>query len=85
MPPRGSLLSFTVLQHMPDGLAERVLAEITRVAAPDAHLLLCEETDSALEAGDASAADLVHRGRSVDWHADRLRGFTLIETGPASD
>ena len=77
------VLSFTVLQHMPDRQAERVLAEITRVAAPDAHLLLCEETDSALEAGDASAADLGYtRGRSVDWYAARLQGFTLVETAP---
>jgi len=77
------VLSFTVLQHMPDGLAERVLAEIARVATPDAHVLLCEETDAALEAGDASAADLGYtRGRSVDWYASRLPGFTLVDTAP---
>lgn len=77
------VMTFTVLQHMPDALADRVLAEIRRVAAPDAHLLLCEETDAALEAGDASMADLGYtRGRSVGWYATRLAPFTLVTTAP---
>lgn len=77
------VMTFTVLQHMPDDRAGRVLAEIGRVAAPGAHLLLCEETDAALEAGDASAADLGYtRGRSVDWYATRLATFTLVDTAP---
>lgn len=77
------VMTFTVLQHMPDALADRVLAEMRRIAAPEAHLLLCEETDAALEAGDASMADLGYtRGRSVDWYAERLPGFTLVDTAP---
>lgn len=77
------VMTFTVLQHMPDALADRVLAEIRRVAAPDAHLLLCEETDAALEAGDAARADLGYtRGRSVEWYATRLAPYTLVATAP---
>ncbi len=77
------VMTFTVLQHMPDGLAQRVLAEMRRVATPDAHLLLCEETDATLEAGDASAADLGYtRGRSVQWYAARLAPFRLVDTAP---
>ena len=77
------VMTFTVLQHMPDPLAERVLAEIVRVAATDAHILLCEETDAALEAGVASVADLGYtRGRSVAWYAARLSPFTLVATAP---
>jgi SAM-dependent methyltransferase len=77
------VMTFTVLQHMPDPLAERVLTEIMRVAATDAHILLCEETDAALEAGQASVADLGYtRGRSVEWYATRLLPFTLVATAP---
>jgi SAM-dependent methyltransferase len=77
------VMTFTVLQHMPDALAERVLTEIARVATADAHVLLCEETDAALEAGEASVADLGYtRGRSVGWYATRLSPFTLAATAP---
>jgi ubiquinone/menaquinone biosynthesis C-methylase UbiE len=77
------VMAFTVLQHMADAHAEAVLAEIRRVATPRAHVLLVEETDITLEAGDASQADLGYtRGRPVSWYADRLPGFTLVETSP---
>ena len=63
------VLTFTVLQHMSDAHAEAVLAEIRRVLAPGGHLLLVEETDATLEAGDpARAESRLHaraRGRMV--------------------
>jgi SAM-dependent methyltransferase len=77
------VMTFTVLQHMADSLAERVLIEMRRVATTDGHVLLCEETDPTLEAGDASVADLGYtRGRSIEWYAVRLEPFTLVDTAP---
>ena len=77
------VLSFTVLQHMPDEEAEAVMREIVRLARPRAHVLLCEETDSSLEAGDSARADLGYtRGRSVQWYSRRLESFTLQTTSP---
>jgi SAM-dependent methyltransferase len=75
------VMAFTVLQHMPDAHAERVLSEIRRILKPGGHVLLCEETDATLEAGDAAQADLGYtKGRPVDWYAARMPGFTLIDT-----
>ena len=38
---------------MPDASARAVIGEIVRVLAPAGHLLVVEETDPRLEAGDA--------------------------------
>jgi SAM-dependent methyltransferase len=74
-------LTFTVLQHMPDASAERVIAEISRVVAPDGSILIVEETDPGLEAGDPAHADLGYtRGRAVEWYAERFRPLVLQET-----
>lgn len=72
-------LCFTVLQHMPDTRAAAVLGEIGRVLTPGGFLLLCEETDPALEAGDADDAELGYtRGRSWSWYAQRLAPRRMI-------
>ena len=64
---------------MADARAEATLAEIKRVAARDGHLLLVEETDPALEAGNAGRADVGYtRGRPVEWYAQCLAPFELI-------
>lgn len=77
------VLSFTVLQHMTDTAAETVLAEMRRMLAPGASVLLVEETDTSLEAGDPAHADLGYtRGRSPEWYADRLRPLRLDATSP---
>lgn len=77
------VLTFTVLQHMADAHAAAVLAEIRRVLAPGGHLLLVEETDGTLEAGDAARADLGYtRGRPVAWYAEQLQPSTLLATSP---
>ena len=75
------VMAFTVLQHMADAHAEAVLAQIRRIATPRAHVLLVEETDTTLEAGDPSQPDLGYtRGRAVSWYGDRLPDFTLVDT-----
>jgi SAM-dependent methyltransferase len=79
----GFVLTFTVLQHMPDAAAERVIGEILRLTAPGASLLLVEETDASLEAGDPDHADLGYtRGRTVAWYSERVAPFTLVATAP---
>jgi SAM-dependent methyltransferase len=76
-------LTFTVLQHMPDADAERVIAEIRRVVAPQGSIVIVEETDPALEAGDPAQADLGYtRGRPVAWYAARLLPLVLVDTRP---
>ena len=77
------VLIFTVLQHMPDAHAEAVLTEVRRVLAPGGHVLLVEETDVTLEAGDPAHADQGYtRGRAVGWYAARLRSSSLLRTSP---
>ena len=77
------VMSFTVLQHMPDERAEAVLGEILRVLAPGGHVLLVEETDPALEAGDPAHADLGYtRGRSWNWYEQRLPSLRLAVARP---
>ena len=77
------VLSFTVLQHMPDPRTEAVIREITRVLAPGGHVLAVEETDPSLEAGDVERADLGYtRGRPCEWYAARFAGLELLGTSP---
>jgi len=75
------VLTFTVLQHMPDSRADAVVAEIRRVLKPGGHWIVVEETDETLEAGDASASDLGYtRGRPVGWYAERFAPAVLLDT-----
>lgn len=77
------VLTFTVVQHMPDTRAEAVLAELHRVLAPGGHLLLVEETDTTLEAGDPARADLGYtRGRPASWYVERFSPASLVTTSP---
>jgi SAM-dependent methyltransferase len=77
------VLTFTVLQHMPDGAARAVIGEILRVLAPAGHLLIVEETDAALEAGDAARSDLGYtRGRSIEWYVEALKPLQLLASIP---
>lgn len=84
--PDGSaefVMTFTVLQHMPDPGAEAVIGELKRVLAPRGHVLVVEETDTALEAGDAAHAEAGYtRGRSWSWYEARLAPLRLIHMGP---
>ena len=76
-------LTFTVLQHMADDDAERVIAEIRRVVAPQGSILIVEETDPGHESGDPAHADLGYtHGRPVDWYVARLRPWALKATRP---
>ena len=72
---------FTVLQHVPEPDVLRVIDELRRIVRPEGWLLLCEETDASLEAGDRTAAHLGYtRGRPVDRYAEWLAPWTLVAT-----
>lgn len=77
------VMTFTVLQHMPDTQAEAVIREIVRVLAPGGHVLAVEETDPALEAGDVAHAEAGYtRGRPRSWYEAQLAPLTLVRMGP---
>ena len=77
------VMTFTVLQHMPDPQAEAVIREMARVLAPGGHLLVVEETDPTLEAGDVNRADAGYtRGRPWSWYEARVAPLQLIRMGP---
>ncbi len=77
------VLTFTVLQHMPDPRTEAVIREISRVLAPGGHVLAVEETDPSLEAGDIERAELGYtRGRPTGWYAARFAPLELLHVSP---
>jgi SAM-dependent methyltransferase len=74
-------LVFTVLQHIPEPEVKAVIGELRRIVKPAGHLLLCEETDAALEAGDRSAAHLGYTcGRPVPTYEAWLSPWKLVAT-----
>ena len=77
------VMIFTVLQHMPDWNAEAVIEETLRVLAPGGFVLVVEETDAALEAGDAEHAEFGYtKGRSWSWYARHFEPLRLIRMAP---
>ena len=74
-------LVFTVLQHVPEPDVRLVIEELRRIVRPDGWLLLCEESDPTLEAGDLAAAHLGYtRGRPTSLYAEWLAPWTLTAT-----
>lgn len=74
-------LVFTVLQHVPEPEVITVIEELRRVVTPQGHLLLCEETDATLEAGDRSQAHLGYTcGRPVTTYQSWLAPWKLVAT-----
>jgi SAM-dependent methyltransferase len=77
------VVCFTVLQHFTDSELTAAAAEIARVLKPSGSLVLVEETDETLEAGDADHADLGYtKGRSVAHYADAFAPRRLVHTQP---
>lgn len=74
-------LVFTVLQHVPEPEVRVVIDELRRIVRPGGFLLLCEETDAGLEAGDRSKAHLGYTcGRSVSTYEAWLTPWKLAAT-----
>ena len=77
------VMTFTVLQHLADEAAEAVTREMARVLSPGGHVLVVEETDPALEAGDVAQAEAGYtRGRPWSWYSARFAPLQLIRMGP---
>ena len=76
-------LVFTVLQHVPEPEVQVVIRELRRIVAPNGHVLLCEETDPSLEAGDRANAHLGYTcGRLVTTYESWLAPWRLVATKP---
>jgi len=74
-------LVFTVLQHVPEPDVCAVIGELRRIVRPGGYLLLCEETDATLEAGDRREAHLGYTcGRPVATYERWLAPWKLIAT-----
>jgi len=72
-------LVFTVLQHVPEPEVHTVIDDLRRIVAPTGHLLLCEETDGTLEAGDRANAQLGYTcGRPVTMYEEWLAPWKLV-------
>ena len=77
------VLSFTVLQHLTDPVADEVCREIRRVLRSPGFALLCEETDEDHRAGQA--LDPLRKctvGRSVARYEQLMAPMRLVETSP---
>lgn len=76
-------LVFTVLQHVPEPGVRAVIAEILRVMKPDGTLLLCEETDVTLEAGDREHGELGYTcGRAPEVYGRWLAPWRFVAAKP---
>ena len=76
-------LVFTVLQHVPEPGVLDVVAEILRIMKPDGTLLLCEETDVTLEAGDREHGELGYTcGRAPEVYGRWLSPWRLVAAKP---
>ena len=76
-------LVFTVLQHVPEPGVLDVVAEILRIMKPDGTLLLCEETDVTLEAGDREHGELGYTcGRGPEVYGRWLAPWRLVAAKP---
>lgn len=74
-------LVFTVLQHVPEPDVCDVIGELQRIVRPGGYLLLCEETDPTLEAGNRLEAHLGYTcGRPVTTYERWLAPWKLIAT-----
>lgn len=76
-------LSFTVLQHLTDSLAENVLRELERIVSPGGYVLLCEESNDQFLAGDPAEQDSRFTiGRSIECYSEWLSSLRLVDLSP---
>jgi SAM-dependent methyltransferase len=77
------ILTFTVLQHLTDGVVAAVADEITRILRPGGLLLTCELTDPSHRIGAIDDPDgMCVIGRPVAEYEALFHGLTLRETRP---
>jgi SAM-dependent methyltransferase len=77
------LLTFTVLQHLIDAVAQAVALEIARIVKPGGYVLMCEETDSAHRNGAVDDPNgICTIGRPVEAYQRLLGTCDLVATKP---
>lgn len=78
----GLLMTFTVLQHLPDEHARSVVDEIKRAAAPGALVVVMEKTDTSAPyswTGDLTNSDqLLSIGRTVATYTEWMAPYELV-------
>ncbi len=73
------VMTFTVLQHMTDEHAERVITELKRIVRRPGFILLCEESDPEHRWGPVGDVNSIFTiGRSVDQYAALLAPLELV-------
>ncbi len=73
------VMTFTVLQHLTDEFAERVVTELKRIVRRPGFVLLCEESDPAHRWGPVGDVNSIFTiGRSVDQYAALLAPLELV-------
>jgi SAM-dependent methyltransferase len=87
LPARGGsfdlVMTFTVLQHLIDREALRVIKELKSVVRRPGFVLLCEETDPEHQSGDATDPRArVTIGRPVECYEALLSPLRLVESSP---
>ena len=75
-------LTFTVLQHLSDDEAARVVAELRRIVGRPGAVLICEEVDPSHQWRPAPPDPRFTIGRSVDRYEKMLAPFRLVERWP---
>jgi SAM-dependent methyltransferase len=77
------VLTFTVLQHLVDSVAQATANEIVRVLRPGGHLLICEETDPLHRDGAVDDPNgICTIGRPVAVYQQLFRSLDLVTTRP---
>ena len=77
------VLTFTVLQHLIDTVAEATAREVDRILKPGAILLSCEETDPSHRDGALDDPNgICTIGRTVQTYLAMFPNFTLLTTAP---
>ena len=76
-------MTFTVLQHMIDPVAEKVIREIGRIVKKGGYSLLCEESDVEHVHGDlVNPLGKCTIGRSVETYQQWMAPCKLVKTSP---
>jgi SAM-dependent methyltransferase len=77
------VLTFTVIQHMTNEFAEKVLAEARRVVRKPGVVLLCEESDPEHRWGPVGDTTSIFTiGRSVEQYQELMKPFELADAFP---
>lgn len=77
------VLTFTVLQHLVDTVAQGATQEIARILTPGGHVLMCEETDPDHRSGAVDDPNgLCTIGRPVTAYQQLFTAFDLVGTKP---